>query len=638
MTAAATAQPRGAGASTSPTPFACPRLLVDIGGTHARFALEPAAGRFTHLASLRCDEHADFHAVVRAYLDTLPAGVRVEHAAVATPNPVEGDQVRMTNYPWAFSIERTRQQLGLDALVVVNDFTALAMALPRLGNTGVRQVGGGHARPQSPTGLLGSGSGLGVSALIPAGDGWVSLGSEGGHASFSPRDERELTVLRHAWTLYEHVSFERLLSGPGLVLTWRALAVRAGLSDVAAPTAIEITRRALQGGDALAAETVEVFCNMLGTAAANLAVTLGASGGIYIGGAIVPRLGEAFDRSGFRARFESKGRFSRYVAAIPTFVITAPEATFIGASAILDSQLRALHSTASVGILGQIRRASAALSPAELRVAECVLAQPRTVLNQPIADIARAAGVSQPTVIRFCRSLGCQGLADFKLRLASGLTGTLPITHVQVTNDDSTAELGAKVLGNTASAILHMRGQLNRDMIERSIELLAGARRVEFCALGSYAAVAVDAQYKFLRFGVAAGACTEARMQLLSVGVLGPGDVVVLISLSGRLPELLQVADRAHERGAAVIALTASGSPLARKADAVIAVDRIEDATTQVPMIGRILKLLVVDILVVGVAMRRQGTVHADATRAEGLPAADGEAAPTLAHLTPQGG
>lgn len=633
MTAVPTAPPRAA----PPTPFESPRLLVDIGGAHARFALETAPGRFEGQAALRCADHVDFHAVVRRYLDTLPAGLRIEHAAVATPNPVEGDQACLTNSPWAFSIERTRQQLGLDTLVVVNDFTALAMALPRLRSTGVRQVGGGTAKPGSPMGLLGSGSGLGVSALIPVGDGWVSLGSEGGHASFSPRDERELAVLRHAWTLYEHVSFERLLSGPGLVLIWQAMAARAGHADDAPPTAVEITRRALQGVDALAVETVEVFCNMLGTAAANLAVTLGASGGIYIGGAIVPRLGQVFDRSGFRARFESKGRFSRYVAAIPTFVITAPDATFAGASAILESQLRALYTaaSASAGILAQIRRASAALSPAELRVAEHVLAQPRTTLNQPIADIARAAGVSQPTVIRFCRSLGCEGLADFKLRLASGLTGTLPITHVQVTHDDSTAELGAKVLGNTASAILALRDRLNRDMLERSIDLLAGARRVEFCALGSYAAVAVDAQYKFLRFGIAAGASTEARMQLLSVDVLGAGDVAVLISISGRLPELLDVADRAHERGAAVIAITASGSPLARKADAVVAVDLLENATTQVPMIGRILKLLVIDILIVGVVMRRQGSAQVLA-QGDGPAGSEGEAAPALSHLTRQ--
>ena len=613
--------------------YSSPRLIADIGGTFARFALETAPGQFSQQASLRCADHADFHAAMRAYLDGLPAGLHVEHAAVATPNPVEGDQVRMTNYHWAFSIEEMRQQLAFDTLLVVNDFTALAMSLPRLGQQGVRQVGAGTARPRSVVGLLGSGSGLGVSALIPAGDGWVSLGSEGGHTSFSPRDERELAVLRHAWTQFEHVSFERLLSGPGLELIYRALAERAGRSatHAEAPAATEITRRAQEGLDPLASETLDVFCNMLGTTAANLAVTLGATGGIYIGGAIVPRLGELFDQSGFRARFESKGRFSRYVSAIPTFVITAPEATFIGVSAILDSQLKAIQHTPNASILAQIRRACAELSPAELRVAEQVLAQPRTVLNQPIADIAKAAQVSQPTVIRFCRSLGCEGLADFKLRLASGLTGTLPIMHVQVTNDDSTVELGSKVLGNTASAILQMRGQLNRDMIERSIELLAAARRVEFCALGAHAAVAHDAQHKFLRFGIPAGACTETRLQLLSVNVLGAGDVAVIISLSGRLPELLELADRARERGAAVVAITASGSPLARKADAVIAVDHIEDSTAQVPMISRILKLLVIDILTVGVAMRRPTLADPSAS-----PSGEAQGPATLAHMTRQ--
>jgi glucokinase len=206
-------------------PFDSPRLIADIGGTFARFALEVAPGSFTRQCSLRSADHADFAAAVRAYLDTLPAG-RVAHAAVAIANPVDGDLVRMTNYPWAFSIEQVRQQLGFDTLLVVNDFTALAMSLPRLGAHGARQVGGGLAVARGVTGLLGSGSGLGVSGLIPVGDGWVSLGSEGGHSSFSPRDEREIAVLRHAWQQHEHVSFERLLSGPGLALMYRAPAWR----------------------------------------------------------------------------------------------------------------------------------------------------------------------------------------------------------------------------------------------------------------------------------------------------------------------------------------------------------------------------------------------------------------------------
>ena len=384
---------------------------------------------------------------------------------------------------------------------------------------------------------------------------------------------------------------------------YRALAEHAGVAaqPLAAP---EITQRGLDGTDAVCMTTLEVFCALLGTAAANLAVTLGALGGIYIGGGIVPRLGAYFDRSPFRARFEDKGRFSAYVAAIPTYVITAEHATFTGVSAILEAQLKRLRAGSGSAILDQIRRARGELSRAELRVAEHVLAHPRAMLTLPIAEIARAAEVSQPTVIRFCRSLGCEGLSDFKLRLASGLTGTASVGHVQVRDDDSMLELGAKVLGNTASAILEVRSQLNRSMIDRAIELLIHAQHVEFYAVGHYGVVAQDAQFKFLRFGVSSAAHTDPRLQMLSAAVLKPGDVAVIISSGGKLPELLEVAAKARERGAVVIAITASQSPLARKADVALIVDHVEDVATHLPMVSRILHLLVIDILAVGVAMR----------------------------------
>ncbi len=585
--------------------FDSPRLIADIGGTYARFAVETASGRFEHAASLRCADHADFHAAITTYLGGLPK-LAIQHAAIAIANPVEGDQVRMTNYHWQFSIEQMRERLGLDTMVVVNDFTALAMALPKLTADQRRQVGPGTPREPSVIGVLGSGSGLGVSGLIPAAEGWVALGTEGGHTTFAPHDEREVAILRHAWKQFSHVSFERLLSGPGLELMYRALAEYAG-KPAEALSAPDITQRALAGADPVCMDTLDTFCGVLGTTAGNLAVTLGAFGGIYIGGGIVPRLGEYFDRSPFRARFEDKGRFSDYVRVIPTYVVTAPNATFVGASAILEAQLRSLETSPASAILEQIRRALPGLSPAERRVATHVLAQPRSALNDPIADIARAAEVSQPTVIRFCRSLGCEGLSDFKLRLASGLTGTIPVTHTQVTHADGVVELGAKVLGNTASAILQVRDQLNRDSIDRAIELLNGAQRIEFHASGHFGPVAQDAQFKFLRFGISCSACTDARLQVLSAAVLGPKDVVVVISNSGKVPELLEVVDTAQARGAAVVAITASQSPLARKADAVLVVDHEEDVTTHVPMISRILHLLVIDILAVGVAMRRQG-------------------------------
>ncbi|MDP1899593.1 MAG: glucokinase [Rubrivivax sp.] len=587
------------------TPYSSPRLLADIGGTYARFTLETAPSVFEQTASLRCAAHADFHAAVTAYLAGLPAdgARRIEHAAIAIANPVEGDDVRMTNYHWQFSIEQMRQRLNLETLVVVNDFTALAMALPRLAPGQRRQVGGGAARENSVVGLLGAGSGLGVSGLIPAADGYVALGTEGGHTAFSPRDEREIAILRHGMRQHPHLSHERLLSGPGLELIHRALSERAGLAPqaLAAP---EITRRALEGSDAVCAETLQAFCLMLGTAAANLAVTLGALGGIYIGGGIVPRLGEYFDRSGFRERFEDKGRFSDYVKGIPTYVVTAEQATFMGASAILAAQLLTLRVDPGSALLGQVQRSRDSLSPAERRVADHVLAHPRSALSDPIAEIARSAQVSQPTVIRFCRSLGCEGLSDFKLRLASGLSATVPLTHTQVTGEDSMLELGVKVLGNTAGAILQAREQLNRDLLRRATLLLAEARRVEFYAVGHYGVVADDAQFKFLRFGVPSASITNPRLQLLTAGVLQPTDVAVIISSHGRAEELLAVADVARSRGAAVVAITASHSPLARKADVALIVDHAEDVTTQVPMVSRILHLLVIDILAVGVAMR----------------------------------
>jgi glucokinase len=173
---------------------------------------------------MRCADHADFHAAVIAYLAHLPKR-RIHDCAVAIANPVSGDHVRMTNYHWQFSIEEMRQRLGFDNLVVVNDFTALAMALPQLLPHQRRQVGGGTPVERSVMGLIGAGTGLGVSGLIPSDQGWIALGTEGGHTSFSPRNDREIAILRHAWKTLPHVSFERLLSGPGIELIYRLKAV-----------------------------------------------------------------------------------------------------------------------------------------------------------------------------------------------------------------------------------------------------------------------------------------------------------------------------------------------------------------------------------------------------------------------------
>ncbi len=319
-----------------------PRLLADVGGTNARFALETGPGRIGSVKVLPCADYATLAAALQAYLrlpEVVAAGAApVRQAAVAIANPVDGDLLRMTNHHWSFSIEALRRECGFEHFVVVNDFTALARALPHLAQADKRQVGPGAARPGAALGLIGAGTGLGVSGLIPARGGWTALRSEGGHVSFAPVDETEIAILRFAWREFAHVSAERLLSGDGLELIHRALAERAG--GPAEPlAAAEITRRALAGESALCDAVIEAFCSMLGGMAGNVAVTLGALGGVYIGGGIVPRLGERFERSCFRARFEQKGRFAEYLSQVPTFVITAQYPAFLGASAILAETL-----------------------------------------------------------------------------------------------------------------------------------------------------------------------------------------------------------------------------------------------------------------------------------------------------------
>ena len=339
-----------------------PRLLADVGGTNARFALEVGPGRIEFIDVLPCANYPRLFDAILAYLssDTIQAAGlgAVKHAAIAIANPVVADFVRMTNHHWEFSIAALQAELGFATLIVVNDFSALASALPHLQDHEKLQVGGGTVRRGAPLGLLGAGTGLGVSGLIPtgksmssgeetepelavqAGGGWTALCSEGGHVTFSPANEKEVAVLQYAWREFEHVSAERLLSGVGIELIFRALLDAAGKPEerLAAP---EILRRALAGECVICDDTIDTFCGMLGTVAGNLAVTLGAQGGIYIGGGIVPRLGARFAVSPFRRRFEHKGRFVAYLAQVPTFVITAQYPAFVGVSALLAERLAA---------------------------------------------------------------------------------------------------------------------------------------------------------------------------------------------------------------------------------------------------------------------------------------------------------
>ena len=578
-----------------------PRLLADIGGTNARFALETGPGEICQVRVYPCADYPGVAEVIRNYLKGMKIG-RVNHAAIAIANPVDGDQVSMTHHDWSFSIEATRRALDFDTLLVVNDFTALAMALPGLTDSQRVQVGGGARRPNSVIGLLSPGSGLGVRGLIPAADRWIALGSEGGHTTFAPADEREDLVLQYARKQWSHVSFARVLAGPGIEIIYRALAAR-DQKRVTVDTA-EVVKRALEG-EPLAVESVDVFCGMLGTFAGNIAVTLGALGGIYLGGGVVPRLGQFFERSSFRRRFETKGRCEGYLQNVPTYVITAEYPALVGVSVILAEQRSNRAGGNSTAVFERIRQTRDALPSAERRVADLALNHPRSIINDPIVDIARKADVGPSTVIRFCRSLGWPRLSDFKLKLATGLTGTIPASHSQVRLGDTATDFGAKVLDNTISAILHLREHLDFEHVERAIDLLSGARRIEFYGLGNSNIIAQDAHYKFFRFGIPTIACGDPYMQAASAALLGKGDVIVAVSRLGRAPELLRVLDVAMRAGAQVIAITSRNTPLAKRATVALEKDHVEAGESQLSMISRILHLAMIDILAVGVAIRR---------------------------------
>ena len=258
-------------------------------------------------------------------------------AAFGTASPVTGDEIAMTNHQWRFSIENLRREFGFRQLHVINDFAANALAVPQLEADDRIQVGRGLPVAQAPIGVIGPGTGLGISALVPWRGGFAPIQSEGGHATMAPADERESSVLDLLRRRYDHVSAERLLSGPGLVNLYNALCELSG-TPAAQLAPAQITDARVGKQDERAAEATAMFFAMLGTVAGNLALTLGARGGIYIAGGIVPKLGGALMQSRFRDRFEAKGRLRDYVVAIPTYVIMRPLPALLGLTQLLHAE------------------------------------------------------------------------------------------------------------------------------------------------------------------------------------------------------------------------------------------------------------------------------------------------------------
>lgn len=312
------------------------KLVGDIGGTNARFALVDDLNQPQNAKTYAAEQYASLAEALRRYLDDVSL-VAPKSAAIAVATRVQDDTVEFTNNErWSFSTSALAAELNIPDLRVINDFTALALAVPHISTDNLEQIGQGVPRPNEPLGVVGPGTGFGVSGMIPIDDrgNWRALNSEGGHCSASAMSDREMAVLSVFTKRFGHVSFERFLSGPGLVNIVSALRELDGVSHTDIEPEV-VTHNGLNGNDAHCSEALHIFCAMLGSYAGDLALILGASGGVYVGGGIVPRLGDFFGNSEFRNRFEAKGRVSDELVTIPTFVIRDPYPGLLGAARLL---------------------------------------------------------------------------------------------------------------------------------------------------------------------------------------------------------------------------------------------------------------------------------------------------------------
>lgn len=261
-----------------------------------------------------------------------------------------------------------------------------------------------------------------------------------------------------------------------------------------------------------------------------------------------------------------------------------------------------------MSMLERIKASLPSLAPAEQRVGKLVLLDPRSFANLPVSELSDRAHVSKPTVVRFCRSMGYDGLSDFKLKLAGSVSEGVPFIHRSVDTDDKVSDVLVKVIDNTVAAFLKYRNDASSFAYEKAAEALAETykqrKRIEFYGVGNSGIVAQDAQHKFFRLGVTSIAYSDGHMQVMSASTVGPGDCVVVISNSGRTRDLMDACDIARKNGATTIVITASGSPLASAGHVHLAADHPEGYDRYSPMVSRLLHLLMIDILATSVALR----------------------------------
>ncbi|MFC0180985.1 glucokinase [Thorsellia kenyensis] len=321
-------------------------IVADIGGTNARFGLcHIDSGEISTIENFQTADYPGIEEVIEVYLGrcqshgciTSTKAIKAGCFAIATA--ITSDQIKMTNNAWQFSRTKVQSQFDFDHLFFINDFTAVSMAIPMLKENDVIQFGGQNAIKDQPVGVYGAGTGLGVSYLIPAQGKWVTFAAEGGHVDFAPTCNEEIAILKYTRNFYQgRVSAERILSGMGIVNIYNALCEHHN-QTAQFTEAKDITAHALDNSCTISVKTLEHFCRILGRFGGNLALTLGAFGGIYLAGGIVPKILPFFEKSDFRAGFEDKGRFSEYTRNIPVFLITHPQTGLLGSGAFARQEL-----------------------------------------------------------------------------------------------------------------------------------------------------------------------------------------------------------------------------------------------------------------------------------------------------------
>jgi glucokinase len=304
------------------------RLIADVGGTNARFAIAQG-GAYQELTQIEVSRYASLQDALADYLKGLPPSLRPAAAMIAVAGPVFGDRITLTNSNWSFAISEMKRSLGMRVLRVVNDFAGTAMAMPYLPAADCFPVGRRAKAADGPIGVIGPGTGLGVGALVPDSGRWVLVPGEGGHVTLPTATRAEDEIAAYLRTRWDHVSAERALSGAGLVNLYEAIcAIEGRKAQPMSPA--DVTDHAMRGSDDACVQAFGHFCAILGTVAGDLALTLGASGGIYIAGGILLRFKEAFAASAFRERFESKGRFRGFLETIPTSLVLESSPALLG--------------------------------------------------------------------------------------------------------------------------------------------------------------------------------------------------------------------------------------------------------------------------------------------------------------------